>query len=91
MGEVAPLRRVAGQLLGRARARRREALRVGRRDAPPFWISGGAGFGLERGPGASGFPFARVWQGTLDVQRPYAGVNLRIDENVAARPSPSAP
>lgn len=66
-------------------------LRAGRRDAPPFWVSGGAGFGLERPPAGSGFPFATVWQGALDTHRTHGGVTLRIDENVATLPSPSAP
>lgn len=66
-------------------------LRAGRRDLPPFWVSGGAGFGLERAPAASGFPFAQLWQGTLDTRRSHGGVSLQIDENVATRPSPSAP
>lgn len=66
-------------------------LRAGRRDEPPFWISGGAGFGLERAPAASGFPFATIWQGVLDTRRSYGGVTLLIDENVATRSNPSAP
>lgn len=58
---------------------------------PPFWVAGGAGFTLDRAPADSGLPFADIWQGALDVDREYGGVRLRIDENVATRPSPSAP
>jgi hypothetical protein len=65
-------------------------LRAGRRDTPRFWVSGGPGFSTDQAPDASGFPFATVWQGTLDVRRAYGGVTLQIDENVALRPSPSA-
>jgi hypothetical protein len=63
---------------------------AGRTDGPPFWISGGRGFTTEQPPYAVGLPFARVWQGTVDVDRTWGGVSLRIDENVADRPSPSA-
>jgi hypothetical protein len=66
-------------------------LRAGRRETPPFWISGGPGFALDQTPTASGFPFANVWQGVLDVRRSFAGTSLQVDENVADRPSPSAP
>jgi hypothetical protein len=66
-------------------------LLAGRRESPPFWVSGGTGFALEQAPASSGFPFAEVWQGSLDVRRGYAGTTILIDENVAARPSPSAP
>lgn len=69
-----------------------EAYRAaGRTDAPLFWVSGGEGFALDRAPRESGFPFATVWQGVLDVDRSWGGVTLRIDENVSQRPSPSAP
>lgn len=64
---------------------------AGRTEAPPFWVAGGRGFSLDQPPWASGFPFARVWQGALDVDRTWGGVTLRVDENVADRPSPSAP
>ena len=66
-------------------------LRQGRRETPPFWVAGGEGFSLDREPGASGLPFAEVWQGVLDAQRSFGGISLRVDENVATRPSPSAP
>ena len=66
-------------------------LRAGRREAPPFWISGGPGFALDVAPTASGLPFATAWQGVLDVHRSFAGMSLRVDENVADNPSPSAP
>lgn len=58
---------------------------------PTFWIAGGSGFTLGARPEASGLPFADVWQGVLDVDRTWGGTSLRIDENVADRPSPSAP
>lgn len=64
---------------------------AGRADAPAVWVSGGTGFTLDRAPGAVGLPFATVWQGVLDAERTWGGVPLRVDENVAARPSPSAP
>lgn len=66
-------------------------LRAGRSGVPPFWVAGGGGFSLDQRPFASGFPFASVWQGVLDQDRTWGGVTLRIDENVATRPSPSAP
>jgi hypothetical protein len=66
-------------------------LRAGRRETPPFWISGGPGFALDQPPTASGFPSATAWQGALDVLRSFAGTSLQVDENVADRPSPSAP
>jgi hypothetical protein len=55
------------------------------------WVAGGAGFTLDRAPEAAGVPFADVWQGALDVERTWGGVTLTVDENVARRPSPSAP
>jgi hypothetical protein len=64
-------------------------LMSGSRESPPFWVSGGSGFSLDAPPHGSGFPFAEVWQGTLDAQRSYGGVTLLIDENVASRGSPS--
>lgn len=64
---------------------------AGRSGTPPFWIAGGSGFSLDQPPYAVGLPYARVWQGALDVDRTWGGVRLRIDENVADRPSPSAP
>ena len=73
----------------------REALAVAqaneRTEAPPFWIAGGSGFALDRTPSDVGVPFATVWQGVLDAERTWGGRTLRIDENVAMRPSPSAP
>lgn len=64
---------------------------AGRSDTPPFWVAGGEGFTLNHPPAASGLPFADIWQGVLDVDREYGGVRLRVDENVATRPSPSSP
>ena len=78
----------AAGLFGEALAAFRAA---GRSDTPPFWAAGGSEFALDRAPSASGFSFATVWQGVLDAERTWGGVSLRVDENVAARPSPSAP
>ena len=64
---------------------------AGRSETPPFWIAGGAGFSLDQRAYGSGFPYAAIWQGTLDVDRSWGGFTLRIDENVANRLSPSAP
>jgi hypothetical protein len=64
---------------------------AGRSAAPPFWVAGGSGFALDRAPGDAGLPYAAVWQGALDVERTWGGVTLTVDENVAGRPSPSAP
>jgi hypothetical protein len=57
----------------------------------PVWVARSAGFTLARRPEDSGFAFARVWQGALDVARTWGGVTLVVDENVASRASPSAP
>ncbi len=57
----------------------------------PVWVARSAGFALDRHPSESGFAFAAVWQGALDVRRTWGGVTLTVDENVAAAPSPSAP
>jgi hypothetical protein len=66
-------------------------LRAGRRRSPPFWVASASGFTLRRAPRDVGLPFADVWQGALDVDRTWGGVTLRVDENVASSPSPSAP
>lgn len=58
---------------------------------PVFWVAGGSDFSINAPPSASGLDFVRVWQGILDVDRTWGGTTLRIDENVADRPSPSAP
>lgn len=65
--------------------------RAGRSETPPFWVSSGSGFSLAKPPYASGLPYAAIWQGAFDVDRSWAGITLRVDENVASRPSPSAP
>lgn len=78
----------AAPLLASARA---EWAAAGRAGTPPFWIAGGSGFALDRPPYAMGLPYARVWQGAIDVDRAWGGVRLRVDENTADRPSPSAP
>jgi hypothetical protein len=78
----------AAQLFASARAAYQAA---GRADTPPFWVAGGTGFGLDQPPYAVGLPYARVWQGAIDVDRAWGGVRLRVDENTADRPSPSTP
>ena len=62
---------------------------AGRIEAPPFWIASGRGFSTEKEPHEVGHEFAKVWQGLLDVTREHNGVELPIDVNVAAVPSPS--
>lgn len=57
----------------------------------PFWIARTTGFSLQLAATGSGFPFARAWQGALDVSRTWNGITLRVDESVADRKSPSAP
>lgn len=64
---------------------------AGRLDTPPFWVAGGRFFSLDQPPWSIGLPFVRIWQGALDVDRTWGGRTLRIDENVATSPSPSAP
>jgi hypothetical protein len=81
-------RQNAATLFQQARAAYRAAGRGGR---PPMWIAGGDDFALDRSPGAVGLPFASIWQGVLDAERTWGGVTLSVDENVADRPSPSAP
>ena len=78
----------AVELFAAALAVFREA---GRTDAPAFWVAGGSGFSLGAAPREVGFGFATVWQGVLDTDRTWGGVTLNVDENVAVRPSPSAP
>lgn len=81
-------RRNAARLFPLLHAAAQEA---GLEEVPALWVAGSGGFGLEHAPRASGVPYAAIWQGTHDVEREWGGVRLRIDENVAARPSPSAP
>jgi GH25 family lysozyme M1 (1,4-beta-N-acetylmuramidase) len=63
---------------------------AGKLDQPPFWIASGRGFSEEKEPHEVGHEFAKVWQGILDVMQTHNGVELPIDVNVAAVPSPSA-
>jgi hypothetical protein len=63
---------------------------AGVREEPAFWVSSPSGFSLASLPTDAGFRFARVWQGILDATETWNGVALRIDANVADRPSPSA-
>ncbi len=58
---------------------------------PPFWNAGGTALSLESAPTDAGRPYAKIWQGILDVQRTWAGHELLIDENVASVRNPSAP
>ena len=59
-------------------------------EAPPFWIAGRSrDFNHDKAPHEVGHEFAAVWQGLLDVVRSHDGVEIPIDVNVAAVPSPS--
>lgn len=60
-------------------------------ESVPFWIAGGGGFTVASSPNGTGYGFASVWQGVLDVERSFAGRSIIVDENVARHPSPSAP
>ena len=62
---------------------------AGKIEEPPFWIASGRGFSEDKEPTDVGHDFAKVWQGLLDVVRTHNGVQLPIDVNVAAVPSPS--
>ena len=62
---------------------------AGKLDQPPFWIASGRGFTEDKAPTDVGHEFASVWQGILDVVRTHNGVQLPIDVNVSAVPSPS--
>jgi hypothetical protein len=57
----------------------------------PLWVASEAGFDLDRPPSASGVPDAEAWQGAFDVTEIWGEASLRIDRNVAASASPSAP
>ena len=62
---------------------------AGKLEQPPFWIASGRGFSEDKEPQDVGHAFASVWQGVLDVVQTHNGVQLPIDVNVAAVPSPS--
>jgi hypothetical protein len=64
---------------------------AGRAGAPAFWIASSVGFSTDSLPTASGFSYAKVWQGMFEVTRSYHSVTLQIDVNVAGVRSPSAP
>lgn len=64
-------------------------LNAGKTEQPPFWIAAGRGFSEDKEPSDVGHAFASVWQGVLDVVQTHNGVQLPIDVNVAAVPSPS--
>jgi hypothetical protein len=57
---------------------------------PPVWVASGRGFAPHKAPHEVGHHFAGVWQGVLDKMESHGGVQLPIDVNVAAVPSPSA-
>jgi hypothetical protein len=62
---------------------------AGKTDQPPFWVAGGDSFSEDKEPADVGHAFASVWQGVLDVVQTHNGIQLPIDVNVAAVPSPS--
>lgn len=64
---------------------------AGRSEPSSFWITGSAGFTLDRVPTDVGLPYAAVWQGQLDVTETLNGHSVNLDRNVAARRSPSDP
>ena len=57
----------------------------------PFWIASTRSFSLTSAPNGVGLPFAKAWQGALDVTRTWNGVTLTVDESVADLKSPSGP
>jgi hypothetical protein len=57
---------------------------------PAFWIAGGSNFSRDKMPTETGFHFAVVWQGLLDIEEELGGVALAIDVNVGRLASPSA-
>lgn len=63
----------------------------GRTGEPSWWIAKGAGFAMELPPTGSGFGYADVWQGILDVRETHGGHTLPVDINVAATADPSSP
>jgi hypothetical protein len=64
-------------------------LDAGKIEQPPFWVAGGRPYSEGQAPHEVGHDFASVWQGMLDVVQTHNGVELPIDVNVAAVPSPS--
>lgn len=64
---------------------------AGRTDEPDIWITTSNGFSLDRQPGESGRSYASVWQGAYDRSEAWGGYAVTIDQDVAARPSPSDP
>jgi hypothetical protein len=64
---------------------------VNEADLPTFWIAGGDGFSTSAKPTDVGLPYARVWQGQLNVRQEFGKVPLTVDVNVADKRSPSAP
>jgi hypothetical protein len=64
---------------------------VGSSELPAFWIAASSGFSLGQTPTAVGLDFAKLWQGMFDVTQTWNGTTLKIDVDVAAKQSPSAP
>jgi hypothetical protein len=64
---------------------------VGSSEQPPFWIATSTGFSLDKSPTATGFDFAKLWQGMFDVTQTWNGATILIDVDVAASRSPSSP
>ena len=58
---------------------------------PAFWLTSSVGFNPTRQPTDVGLSYAAVWQGAYDVAQSYGGVSLTVDQDVAAKRSPSAP
>jgi hypothetical protein len=58
---------------------------------PAVWVARSGNFDLAASPRESGHPYARVWQGRLDIEETWGGARLRIDANVADSASPSSP
>ena len=56
---------------------------------PRFWLASTSGFSIDKKPSDVGYSFANVWQGILDTDQTWSGVNLHIDVDIADRPSPS--
>ena len=63
---------------------------AGVKEEPRFWVASARDFDPdEAAPSDVGHAFAGVWQGLIDVAREVADIELPVDVNVAAWPSPS--
>ena len=59
-------------------------------ESPRFWVASARDFDPSKSsPTDVGHVFAGVWQGVIDVAHSVADIELPIDVNVAAWPSPS--